>query len=140
MIVLDTDVVSLLIRSGSESPGLRWLDAQRREDVWVTAITRYELEYGVELLPFGQRRDRLGRQIAAFLQQGFGGRMLPVDEEASIQAGRLAARRKRGGLNIALADTLIAGIALSRQATVATRNVRHFADTGLTVVDPIEPP
>lgn len=137
MIILDTDVVSLLIRDGSSSPGLHWLDAQRHEDVWITAITRYELEYGVRLLPAGQRRDFLGSQIGEFLRQGFGGRMLPVDEEAGLQAARLDARRKREGLNVALADTLIAGIALSRQAAIATRNRRHFADTGLRVIDPV---
>lgn len=139
MIVLDTDVVSLLIRSGSASPSLQWLDAQRREDVWVTSITRYELEYGVCLLPAGQRRALLGSQIAEFLRHGFSGRMLSVDEEAGLQAAKLAAKRKCEGLNIALADTLIAGIAISRQAAIATHNLRHFVDTGLKVVDPMNP-
>jgi predicted nucleic acid-binding protein len=104
--------------------------------MWLTAVTVYELRYGVEALPEGRRRDELDRAINRALTDDFGGRVLPLDEAAAAIAASLAVSRKRQGRPIEIRDTLIAGIVLSRQAELATRNIRHFRDLDVSVVDP----
>lgn len=136
MIVLDTDVASGLMRPNRDPRLVSWLDACPPESMWLTAVTVYELRYGVEALPEGRRRDELDRAINRALTDDFGGRVLPLDEAAAAIAASLAVSRKRQGRPIEIRDTLIAGIVLSRQAELATRNIRHFRDLDVSVVDP----
>ena len=136
MIVLDTDVASGLMRPNRDPRLVSWLDACPPESMWLTAVTVYELRYGVEALPEGRRRDELDRAINRALTDDFGGRVLPLDEAAAAIAASLAASRKRQGRPIEIRDTLIAGIVLSRKAELATRNIRHFRDLDVSVVDP----
>ena len=136
MIVLDTDVASSLMRPNRDPRLVSWLDACPPESMWLTAVTVYELRYGVEALPEGRRRDELDRAINRALTDDFGGRVLPLDEAAAAIAASLAVSRKRQGRPIEIRDTLIAGIVLSRKAELATRNIRHFRDLDVSVVDP----
>jgi hypothetical protein len=136
MIVLDTDVASGLMRPNRDPRLVSWLDACPPESMWLTAVTVYELRYGVEALPDGRRRDELDRAINRALTDDFGGRVLPLDEAAAAIAASLAVSRKRQGRPIEIRDTLIAGIVLSRKAELATRNIRHFRDLDVSVVDP----
>jgi len=136
MIVLDTDVASGLMRPNCDPRLVSWLDACPPESMWLTAVTVYELRYGVEALPEGRRRDELDRAINRALTDDFGGRVLPLDEAAAAIAASLAVSRKRQGRPIEIRDTLIAGIVLSRKAELATRNIRHFRDLDVSVVDP----
>ena len=136
MIVLDTDVASGLMRPNRDPRLVSWLDACPPESMWLTAVTVYELRYGVEALPEGRRRDELDRAINRALTDDFGGRVLPLDEAAAAIAASLAVSRKRQGRPIGIRDTLIAGIVLSRKAELATRNIRHFRDLDVSVVDP----
>jgi predicted nucleic acid-binding protein len=136
MIVLDTDVASGLMRPNRDPRLVSWLDACPPESMWLTAVTVYELRYGVEALPEGRRRDELDRAINRALTDDFGGRVLPLDEAAAAIAASLAVSRKRQGRPIEIRDTLIAGIVLSRKAELATRNIRHFRDLDVSVVDP----
>jgi predicted nucleic acid-binding protein len=136
MIVLDTDVASGLMRPNRDTRLVDWLDQCAPESTWITAITVYELRYGVEALPEGRRRDELDRAINRALTDDFGGRVLPLDEAAAAIAASIAVARKRQGRPIEIRDTLIAGIVLSRKAELATRNVRHFQDLDISVVNP----
>ena len=136
MIVLDTDVASRLMRPNRDPRLVDWLDQCAPESMWITAITVYELRYGVEALPEGRRRDELDRAINRALTDDFGGRVLPLGEAAAAIAASIAVARKRQGRPIEIRDTLIAGIVLSRKAELATRNVRHFQDLDISVVNP----
>ena len=136
MIVLDTDVASGLMRPSRDTRLVSWFDAFPPESMWLTAVTVYELRYGVEALPQGRRRDELDRAINSALTDDFRGRVLPLDEAAAAIAASLAVSRRRQGRPIEIRDTLIAGIVLSRRAELATRNVRHFSDLEVPVIDP----
>jgi predicted nucleic acid-binding protein len=136
MIILDTDVASALMRPARDARLVAWLDQRPSESLWLTAVTVFELRYGVEALPDGRRRDGLDRAVARALSDDFAGRVLPLDEAAAAIAASLAVSRKRQGRPIEIRDTLIAGIVLSRRAELATRNIRHFQDLDVPVIDP----
>src|SRR5437660_10121198 len=136
MIVLDTDVASGRMRANGDTRLVSWFDTFPSESMWLTAVTVYELRYGVEALPEGRRRDELDRAVNRVLIEDFGGRVLPLDEAAAAIAASLAVSRKRQGRPIEIRDTLIAGIILSRKAELATRNIRHFLDLEVPVIDP----
>ena len=136
MIVLDTGVASGLMRPNRDTRLVNWFDTFPSESMWLTAVTVYELRYGVEALPEGRRRDELDRAVNRVLIEDFGGRVLPLDEAAAAIAASLAVSRKRQGRPIEIRDTLIAGIILSRKAELATRNIRHFLDLEVPVIDP----
>jgi|SRR5437660_9443936 len=136
MIVLDTGVASGLMRPNRDTRLVNWFDTFPSESMWLTAVTVYELRYGVEALPEGRRRDELDRAINLALTDDFHGRVLPLDEAAAAIAASLAVSRRRQGRPIEIRDTLIAGIVLSRRAELATRNIRHFSDLDVPVIDP----
>ena len=136
MIVLDTNVVSELMRDHPQAQVLFWLDDQPASTLFVTAITEAELRYGVEILPVGQRRDRLSAEIEGTLQEDFAGRILPFDSAAARAYAVIAAARRAAGRPINQADCQIAAIARSRAARVATRDVADFAGCGVEVVNP----
>lgn len=140
MIVLDTNVFSALMQDSPEPLVVAWLDGQPPQSIWTTAITIFEIQIGLALLPDGRRRDRLETAFARALDQVLARRVLPFDDAAARHAGAIGARRKQGGFNVDLHDTQIAGIALARRAAIATRNVRHFADLGLPVFNPWDGP
>lgn len=115
---------------------LRWLDTCAAEDVWIPAIAVMELRYGVALPPLGRRRDDLAAMLDAVLAEDFGGRIAPFDHAAAEATATLMSTRRQQGRPMDLADTMIAGIALAHRATLATRNLRHFADLAVPVVNP----
>jgi len=136
MIILDTNVLSALMRASPDASVVTWLDRQPAESVWITSITLFEARFGLALLPRGRRRQALETSFAQLLQQDLQNRVLDFDSAAATQAALLAAVRQRSGKPVDIRDTQIAGIALARRATLATRNVRHFADLTVPVVDP----
>jgi toxin FitB len=136
MIILDTNVLSELMRSKPDLAVLAWLDRQASQSVWITTITLFEARLGLALLPDGRRRDSLERAFAALLNDDLGNRVLPFDVEAAAQAATLAAVRQRAGRPVDVRDTQIAGIAQARRATLVTRNIRHFEGLSVPVVDP----
>ena len=135
MIVLDTNVVSAVVGDRSDRAIVAWLDAVP-EAVCVASITASELRLGVALLPNGRRRDRLGADIEAMLAEDFESAVLAFDGAASEAYAEVVAGRRRLGRPISVLDAQVAAICLSRDAALATRNVRGFDDTGVTVVDP----
>lgn len=136
MILLDTNVLSALMRDPPEVSVVRWLDRQVAERVWTTAIAVFEVRFGLARLGHGRRRLALEASFAAMLRENLAGRVASLDGAAAEAAGLLAAQRESAGRPVDMRDTLIGGIALSRGAIVATRNVRHFEDVGVGVVDP----
>lgn len=136
MIILDTNVLSALMRTVPDTVVGAWLDRQPDESIWVTSVTVFEARFGLALLPDGRKRRRLEEALAQLLERDLEKRVLDFDTAAADAAARLAAERQSEGRGMDIRDTLIAGIALARRATLATRNVRHFSDLAVPVVDP----
>jgi predicted nucleic acid-binding protein len=136
MIILDTNVLSALMRTAPEAPVVTWLDRQPAESIWITSITLFEARLGLALLPAGRRRRTLEAVFTQLLKEDLENRVLDFDSAAAIEAASLASGRQKGGRPVDIRDTLIAGIALARHATLATRNVRHFRDLKVPIVDP----
>jgi len=136
MIILDTNVLSALMRKEPEAPVVSWLDRQPAESVWITSVTLFEARFGLALLPAGKRRQTLEAAFAQLLKDDLENRVLDFDSAAAAEAASLAAVRQKAGRPVDMRDTQIAGIALARRATLATGNVRHFADLKVPIVDP----
>ena len=136
MIILDTNVLSALMRSEPDNTVVSWLDRQAPESIWVTSITEFESRFGLALLPDGRRRKALESALERLLKEDLEGRVLPFDSAAAGEAAILAAHRQRAGQPLDMRDTQIAGIALARRAAIATRNTRHFSDLSVDVVNP----
>src|SRR5271169_2972533 len=139
MIILDTNVLSALMRTAPEAPVVAWLDRQPAESIWITSITLFEACLGLALLPSGRRRQTLEAAFASLLKEDLENRVLDFDSAAATEAASLAAARQKNGRPVDMRDTQIAGIALARRATLATRNVRHFADLEISIIDPWVP-
>jgi len=136
VIILDTNVLSALMRKAPEGPVVAWLDGQPTESVWITSITLFEARLGLALLPKGRRRQALETAFGRLLEEDLDNRVLDFDSAAATEAALLAAERQKAGRPVDMRDTQIAGIALARHATLATRNIRHFRDLKVPVVDP----
>lgn len=136
MIVLDTNVVSALMRREPEAVVLAWLDSLPSESVWTTSVTVFEARLGLEILPVGRRRRELEDAFAKVVEEDLEGRVLSFDQAAAHAAGRIAAERRRSGRTVEIRDVQIAGIVSARKATLATRNTRHFEGCGLALIDP----
>jgi toxin FitB len=136
MIILDTNVLSALMRMAPEAPVVAWLDRQPAESVWITSITLFEARLGLALLPASRRRQTLEASFARLLKEDLENRVLDFDSAAATEAALVAAERQKAGRPVDMRDTQIAGIALARRATLATRNVRHFRDLKVPIVDP----
>ena len=136
MIILDTNVLSALMRQVPELPVVQWLDDQQADSVWITSVTLFEVRLGLALLPKGKRRQALESAFARLLSEDLEDRVLAFDGTAASEAASLAADRQKAGRTVDFRDTQIAGIALSCRATLATRNTRHFQDLRVPVVDP----
>ena len=138
MIILDTNVLSALMRPRPEAAVVSWLDQQPAASIWLTSITVFESRLGLALLPAGKRRQALEAGFERLLADDLGNRVLPFDAEAAAQAALIGAARQRAGRSVDIRDTQIAGIAVARRATLATRNLRHFDDLPTAVVNPWE--
>lgn len=136
MILLDTNVLSAVMRTEPDRLVVDWLDAQPAESLWTTSITVFEIRLGIERLENGRRRRLLEDAFAALIAENLAGRVVAFDLLAANAAGSIAAVRQRAGRPVDVRDVEIAGIAAARGATLATRNVRHFEGLGIPIVDP----
>jgi predicted nucleic acid-binding protein len=136
MIVLDTDVLSALMRRQHDPIAVAWLDQQPSESIWTTAVTVFEVRFGLGQLVPSRRRRQLEAAFARSLVEDFQGRVLPFDEDASREAAARAAERRAAGRPVDFRDIEIAGIVAARRATLATRNTRHFEGLGIKLVNP----
>jgi predicted nucleic acid-binding protein len=136
VIVLDTNVLSELLRPRPESKVVDWLRGQARSRLFTTAVSRGEMLFGVLVLPDGQRRRRLQQEVLAIFTADMAGCVLPYDGDAANAHAEFAAMRRAQGRPVGQSDAMIAGIARSRGAALATRSVRDFEGCGITLVDP----
>lgn len=136
MILLDTNVLSALMRREADPVVVAWLDDQPPESIWTTAITVFEIRFGLEILGNGRRRRSLEDAFDRALEEDFDGRIVSFDQAAAEAAAAIAAEQRRAGRPVEIRDVEIAGIAAARKATLATRNTRHFEGTGISLIDP----
>jgi len=136
VILLDTNVVSELMRNVPDSGVVEWLDHQPAESIWISSITVFEARLGIALLPDGRRRKAFEAAFGELLEDDLENRVLDFDAVAAASAALIAADRQKKGRPADLRDTQIAGIARARRATLATRNVRHFADMTIPIINP----
>jgi predicted nucleic acid-binding protein len=136
MVVLDTNVLSEVVRHHPLPRVSTWFTNQALANLFICAVTEAELLYGLALLPEGSRRSILAGDIDRLLNSGFAGRILPFDSAAAHEYASIAADRRRVGRPISIPDAQIAAIAKSRSWAVATRNVADFEGCGVTLIDP----
>lgn len=136
MILLDTNVLSEVLRPAPAPAVLAWFGRQSRAALFTTTLTRAEMLYGVRLVPAGGRRDSLWDAVHALFAVDFGGRVLSFDADAADHYAELAAARRQAGQPISQIDAMIAAVARSRGAAVATRNVKDFVGCGVDLIDP----
>ena len=136
MIVLDTNVVSELMRPVPNPAVLAWVDAQSDRHLWLCSVVVSELLYGLARLPMGSRRAQLTQAFEAMLAEDFAGRVLAFDLPAAVVYADLLSTREQQGQPLAMADAQIAATCLAHGARLATRNVRDFEGLGLSWVNP----
>ncbi len=138
MILLDTNILSELMKPTPAESVVRWMAGQPARSLYTTSITQAEILHGVMLLPSGRRRDAFEAAADAMFREDFGGRILPFGSDAAGPYARIAVERRRAGRPISQFDAQIAAIARSTGATIATRNVTDFDGCGVKIVDPWE--
>jgi predicted nucleic acid-binding protein len=138
MIVLDTNVLSALMRDAPDPAVVEWLDKLPAESIWTTSVTVFEIRTGIGQLTPSRRRTKLEEMFAQLLDEDLDGRVQSFDLAAAIAAGTIAASQRKAGRRVEIRDVQIAGIAASRRATVATRNIRHFDGAGVDLMNPWE--
>jgi predicted nucleic acid-binding protein len=136
VIVLDTNVLSETTRPAPEQRVLLWLEAQEPQNVFTTTITQAEVLTGIEALPLGKRRTTLAAGADRMFTVLFRGRILPFDEDAAHMYAKIVAGRAALGRSTPQADAMIAAIARSRKAAVATRNTKDFEHCGIRIINP----
>lgn len=138
MLILDTNVISELMREEADATVKAWWDGQSLLELHTTSVVEAELLNGVHLLPFGRRRESLSERIETFLAHFFDERVLPFDRAAAREYAEIMARRRAIGRSMEgqELDCQIAAIARANDAAVATRNVRDFADCGIEIMNP----
>jgi predicted nucleic acid-binding protein len=138
MIVLDTNVISALMRDIPDETIIRWLDRQQRASIWTTSINVFETRFGLYIMPAGKHQAAMMALYERVLSDTIQGRIALFDSDAAQQAAKLHAQRKLKGRPGELRDTMIAGIVLASHATLATRNVKHFEEIASSLVNPWE--
>ncbi len=136
MYILDTNVLSELMRREPDSAVVNWVDAQPSTSLFTTAVTQAEIFYGVALLEDGKRKQDLTRAVDEMFLEDFHDRILPFDSICALAYSDIAARRREMGRPISQFDAQIAAVALSRKAIVATRNTADFEDCHIEVINP----
>ena len=126
------------MESRKDATVIAWLDRHDPEEYYTTAVNLFEIVLGIEKLDRGHKRAALAAALGRLLSEMLKDHVLPFDDDAAIAAGSLHGARRRAGKPVGNADTQIAGIVISRNATFATRNVKHFADLSIPAVDPWE--
>lgn len=140
MIILDTNVVSELMKPAPSDALMRWFQDTPPEPLALTAITVAELRYGIAMLPEGKRKAGLDQAVTEMLAQDFPGLVLPFDQAAAEHYGPLAAQHRAAGRNPGQADVMIAAIATAQGAGIATRNLKDFEGFDLRLLNPFAGP
>lgn len=136
MILLDTNVLSELMRAKPSPQVLEWVDAQPASQLVISSITVAEILYGIARMPDGKRKQGLLDLASAMFDEDFAGNILPFDADAAVHYAEIAAGSEARGRVVDMADAQIAAIGRLHDAVIATRNVRHFESLGVVLVDP----
>jgi predicted nucleic acid-binding protein len=139
VIILDTNVLSELMKASPAESVIGWVATQAPSSLYITSVTQAEILHGVLLMPSGKKRDAIHAASEAMFASEFNGRILSFDSPAAACYARIAADRRRKGHPISQLDAQIAAIALAARAAIATRNVADFAGCGVTIVNPWGP-
>lgn len=138
MIILDTNVLSELMKSQPDKSVVLWFGKYQAPSLFITTLTQAEILYGLEILPAGKRRTALKKAANLMFELDFTGRILPFDTDAAQLFATIAAKRRKIGRPISQIDAQIAAIARCHNATLATRNVDDFRECGIDIVNPWE--
>ena len=136
MILLDTNIVSEMMKVSPSEKVVIWLDSQEVSQLFISTVTIAEIAYGINALPEGVKRSSIEKAFFKTIENGFKHRVLPFGEAAAHAYGKLMGERKSLGRPMSILDGQIAAIALSEDAIVATRNTRDFLDCELELVNP----
>ena len=136
MIILDTNVLSELMKPEPHAHVVAWIQKQVTTELCTSAVTEAEIFYGIELLSKGKRREGLLEAAQAMFAEDFAGRVFGFESDAARHFARIAAHRRALGRPISHADAQIAAIVRTRGAKLATRNLDDFADCGIDLIDP----
>lgn len=136
MIILDSNVLSELLKAQPAPQVVAWMAKQPEAELFTTAITESEIFFGVELLPLGKRREGLRRVAEAIFGQDFRDRIFGFESDAARLFAIITAQRRALGRPINYADAQIAAITRARGAKLATRNIADFKDCGIDLIDP----
>ena len=136
MIVVDTNVISELMRGDPDPAVLAWVAARPRALLYTTYVNQAEILYGIGALPEGRRRAALAAAATAMFAEDFAGRILPFEARAAARYPEIVLARRRGGNPIEKLDALIAATTLAAGASIVTRDVGGFTGCGLEVIDP----
>ncbi len=139
MIVLDTNVLLELLRSEPERRVIEWIETQPDTSLFTTTVTQGEILLGIAVLPSGRRRSALSLAARAIFEEDMAARVLPFDGDAAVAFAEIGAARRATGRPISQLDAMIAAIAQSRGAVLATRNTRDFERCGVDLIDPWNP-
>jgi predicted nucleic acid-binding protein len=138
MVILDTNVVTELMKPAAEPAVIAWMNRQEASGLFLTTVSIGEILYGIRILPQGKRRLQLEQGFEAILSDAFTGRVLAFDEGAARHYGDVMGRRRELGRPLGVPDGQIASIARSNRYAVATRNVRDFVECGVEIINPFE--
>ncbi|MDR4505155.1 MAG: type II toxin-antitoxin system VapC family toxin [Candidatus Scalindua sp.] len=138
MIILDTNIISELMREEPHENVKEWIAAQKPTNLALTTIAIAEIQRGLARLPKGKRRNTLEINFSAFITDAFGGRIFSFDEEAAYIYGVMAAKLEKDGFNTDVVDLMIAAIVKSQRASIATRNTKDFEGCGIKIINPWE--
>jgi predicted nucleic acid-binding protein len=136
VILLDTNVISELMRPSPSPRVIDFIRQQQTDTLFISSLAEAEIRYGIFRLPRGRRRDFLADSFQRFLALGFDGRIIAFDSAAAAAYAEIRTRREQSGLPVTIPDAMIAATALACGASVATRNVAYFIACGIGVMDP----
>ena len=136
MIILDTNVLSELMKSQPDKSVMRWVGKQKAASLFITTLTQAEILYGLETLPIGKRRKALTAAAKSMFDRDFSDRILSFNTDAAKLFAIVSAKRKKVGLPISQIDAQIAAVTLSYNATLATRNTKDFTECGIDLINP----
>lgn len=139
MILLDTNVVSEVMRVQPATTVIAWMNSVNAATLYLSSITIAEISYGIRSLADGRRRDALRSRFEDFVRQGFSSRVLDFDEPAAYRYGELMARRRDLGQPMSVPDGQIAAIASTHRFAIATRDIRGFEGVELDLINPWNP-
>lgn len=138
MILLDTNIISELMRPAPQTSVVHWLRSQPLSGLYISSVTITEMMYGLMRMPEGGRKQALSQQFQQLLDQGFQQRILGFEYQAAVMAARLRSLRDGMGRPLGFADAQIAGIAQVHGYAIATRNIKDFDGCGLTLINPFQ--